>query len=164
MSGGFSEPRPYRPCVGIMLVNRDGRVLVARRADTPGDHWQMPQGGIDEGETPREAAIRELREEIGTDKAEIAAESRDWLDYDLPPELDGVAWGGRWRGQTQKWFLMRFLGEDADIRIDHHHAPEFTAWRWAKLEDVPRDIVGFKRPVYETVVREFAPLVRKLAA
>ena len=156
--------KPYRPCVGIMLVNRDGRVFVAKRSDIPGDHWQMPQGGIDEGETPRQAALRELVEEIGTDKAEIVAESSHWRDYDLPPELDGKAWGGRWRGQTQKWFLMRFLGGDGDIRLDGHHAPEFTEWRWADMPDVPRKIVDFKRPVYEAVVAEFAPLVRKLAA
>ena len=156
--------RPYRPCVGIMLVNRDGRVFVAKRADMPGDHWQMPQGGIDDGETPRAAALRELHEEVGTDKADIMAEIDAWLSYDLPPELDGKAWRGRWRGQTQKWYLMRFMGDDSDIRIDQHHTPEFTAWRWADIADLPRDIVAFKRPVYEAVVAEFAPLVRKLAA
>jgi putative (di)nucleoside polyphosphate hydrolase len=154
--------RPYRPCVGIMLVNRSGRVFVAKRADTPGDHWQMPQGGIDAGETPRAAALRELAEEIGTDNAEIIAESAGWLDYDVPPAIAGQAWGGRFRGQTQKWFLMRFLGEDRDIRIDGHHTPEFTEWRWAELADLPRMIVDFKRAVYEAVLREFAPLARKL--
>ena len=151
--------KPYRPCVGIMLVNRDGRVFVAKRSDTPGDHWQMPQGGIDDGETPRAAALRELVEEIGTDKAEIVAETRGWHDYDLPPEIHDKIWGGRWRGQTQKWFLMRFLGSDADIAIDRHHTPEFTDWRWADIAEVARTIVGFKRPVYQAVVAEFAPLI-----
>jgi putative (di)nucleoside polyphosphate hydrolase len=154
---------PYRPCVGIMLVNADGRVFVARRADTDGEDWQMPQGGIDKGEAPADAALRELAEEVGTDKAVIVAESADWLSYDLPRELIGVVWKGRWRGQTQKWFAMRFTGADTDIRLDAHEQ-EFDAWRWADLNEVPGLIVPFKRPVYEAVVREFEPAVRAIAS
>lgn len=151
---------PYRPCAGIMLVNRESKVFVARRIDTPGDAWQMPQGGIDEGEDPRQAALRELHEEIGTDKAEIVAETAGWLLYDLPDHLVGKVWKGRYRGQKQKWFLMRFTGRDEDINIATAH-PEFDAWQWAPLERVPDLIVPFKRRVYEQVVAEFAPLVKK---
>ncbi len=149
---------PYRPCVGILLLNRAGQVFVAERRDTPGA-WQMPQGGIDEGEDPAAAARRELREEIGTDKASILAEAREWLRYDLPPELIPTVWGGRYRGQSQKWFAMRFEGDDADIELDGHEEPEFDAWRWVDPEEVPALIVEFKRPVYERVLGEFAPLL-----
>jgi len=152
---------PYRPCAGVMLVNDAGEVFVARRIDTPGDAWQMPQGGIDTGEDPRAAALRELHEEIGTDKAEIVAETAGWLDYDLPDHLIGKVWKGKYRGQTQKWFLMRFTGTDADIDIETEH-PEFDAWKWAPLHDVPRLIVPFKRDIYEKVVAEFAPVVARL--
>ncbi|MGC2855014.1 RNA pyrophosphohydrolase [Novispirillum sp. DQ9] len=150
---------PYRPCAGIMLVNDAGQVFVARRIDTPGDHWQMPQGGIDKGEDPRAAARRELLEEIGTDRAEIIAETADWLLYDLPDHLVGKVWKGRYRGQTQKWFLMRFTGSDADIDINTGH-PEFDAWKWIDLDQVVEAIVPFKRDVYAKVVAEFAPLLR----
>jgi putative (di)nucleoside polyphosphate hydrolase len=158
----MSEALAYRPCVGLMLVDRLGRVFVARRIDMPSEAWQMPQGGIDAGESPREAALRELREEIGTPKAEIVAESPRWRAYDLPPELQGRLWGGRFRGQTQKWFLLRFLGEDDDIDIATEH-PEFLEWKWAPLAEVPRLIVPFKRSVYEDVVAEFRPLVERIA-
>src|SRR5579872_5697717 len=117
---------PYRPCVGIMLFNQDGKVFVGKRIDQTVEGWQMPQGGIDKGETPREAALRELHEEVGTDKAEILAETQDWLTYELPGDLHLQAWGGRYRGQQQKWFAMRFLGKDSDIRLDAHE-PEFDA-------------------------------------
>jgi putative (di)nucleoside polyphosphate hydrolase len=145
----------YRQCVGIMLMDRRGHVLVARRADmraTPA--WQMPQGGIDWGETPREAAIRELEEEIGTRKAEIVAETQGWMTYDFPPELVGRIWGGRFRGQRQKWFLMRFTGHDADIDLASKH-PEFDAFRWVDPDELPDLIVAFKRHIYIDVVREF---------
>ena len=127
---------PFRPCVGLMLIGDDDRVFVARRIDMPSEAWQMPQGGIDDGETPRQAAMRELREEIGTDKAEIVAESPQWRRYDLPDELLGKIWGGRYRGQTQKWFLLRFTGTDADIDIDTEE-PEFLAWQWVEMARVP---------------------------
>jgi putative (di)nucleoside polyphosphate hydrolase len=152
---------PYRPGVGIMLVNTDGLVFVARRIDMPSDAWQMPQGGIDEGEDPRAAALRELEEETGTAKAEIVAESRDWLSYDLPPDLRGKLWKGRYRGQRQKWFLMRFTGADSDIDIATRH-PEFSHWKWAPIDDLVGLIVPFKRGLYQAVVEEFRPLVETL--
>jgi putative (di)nucleoside polyphosphate hydrolase len=145
----------YRQCVGIMLLNMAGHVLVARRADLPATPaWQMPQGGIDWGETPREAAMRELDEEIGTRKAKIVAESRGWMTYDFPPELAGRLWNGRFCGQRQKWFLMRFTGCDADIDLASKH-PEFDAFRWVDPEQLPRLIVAFKRQLYIDVLTEF---------
>jgi putative (di)nucleoside polyphosphate hydrolase len=145
----------HRPSVGIVLFNRKGQVFVGRRIDIAEEAWQMPQGGIDPGETPREAALREVREELGTDKVEILAEARDLLRYDLPAQLVGTAWGGEWRGQSQRWFAMRFTGRDADIDIATAH-PEFADWRWAELRDLPALIVAFKRDVYLQVAREFA--------
>lgn len=153
---------PYRPCVGIMLLNKRGQAFVARRIDMPSEAWQMPQGGIDEGETPLQAALRELREEIGTDKAEVLAESQQWLNYDLPVELIGKLWGGCFRGQTQKWFAMRFTGSDSDINIATDE-PEFLDWKWAELERLPSLIVPFKRKLYEQLVAEFAPVARRIA-
>jgi len=148
---------PYRPGVGIMLLNRDDHVFVAQRLDMRSTAWQMPQGGIDEGEAPQAAVLRELEEEIGTGKAEIVAESRDWYSYDLPPELVGRLWRGRYRGQSQKWFALRFLGEDRDINLETAH-PEFSAWRWAAYEELPEIIVPFKRQLYLEVLAEFAEL------
>ncbi len=148
---------PYRPAVGIMLINREKRVFAAQRIDMPSDAWQMPQGGIDEGETPLEAARRELLEEVGTDKAEPVAEIREWLSYDLPVELVSVLWGGRFRGQTQKWFAFRFTGEDRDIDIETE-TPEFLAWRWVEMGALPELIVPFKRPLYRRIVEEFGHL------
>lgn len=147
----------YRPCVGIMLLNDAGKVFVARRIDTTVEAWQMPQGGIDPGEDPRGAALRELAEEIGTDKAEILAETEDWLRYDLPPELLGKVWKGRYRGQDQKWLVMRFLGCDADIDLDTKH-PEFEAWKWIEVAALPEVIVPFKRHIYSALVERFAGL------
>ncbi len=154
---------PYRPCVGIMLLNPRGQVLVARRIDFPSEAWQMPQGGIDDGEVPLQAALRELREEIGTDKAEVLAESRAWHEYDLPDELKGKIWGGRFRGQRQKWFAMRFTGSDSDINIATE-VPEFLDWKWAEIDRVPSLIVPFKRHLYEEIVAEFLPVARKIAS
>ena len=145
---------PYRPCVGIMLLNREGHVFVAKRIDMPSDAWQMPQGGIDRGEDPRQAALRELEEETGTAKAEIVGEIAGWLDYDLPPELQGKLWGGRFRGQRQKWFAMRFTGKDKDIDIATKH-PEFSAWKWTPIETLPDLAIWFKRPIYERLVAAF---------
>jgi len=154
---------PYRPNVGAVLFNRDGLVFIGRRA--PRGHtdqgvgaWQFPQGGLDKGEDPRVGVFRELAEEIGTDRAQIIAEVPGWLTYDLPPELVGAAWKGKWRGQTQKWFALRFLGEDADIRLDAETPPEFDAWAWVRLAETPALAVGFKRPIYERVAQEFSPL------
>ncbi len=150
---------PYRPCVGILLFNGDGKIFVAQRIDRDEEAWQMPQGGIDKGETPADAAFRELEEEIGTANAEIVAESEKWLDYDLPPELVGKVWKGRYRGQTQKWFAMRFTGSDADIRIDAVEHPEFDAWQWVSVDDLVDLIVPFKRNVYEQIVDEFRRII-----
>ena len=146
---------PYRPCVGVMLVNADGMIWVGRRIDTP-NGWQMPQGGIDDGETPDVAAMRELEEETGTAQAEIVAESGAWHRYDLPPHLLGKAWGGRYRGQEQRWFLVRFTGQDSDINIATDH-PEFDAWQWVAPGALCDLIVPFKRAVYQQVVAEFWP-------
>ncbi len=150
----------YRLGVGIMLLNPAGEVFVAKRIDTPGDAWQMPQGGIDADEAPRDAALRELEEEIGTANAVIIAESRDWYTYDLPPDLVGKVWGGRYRGQRQKWFAARFLGRDDEINLATVH-PEFSAWKWVRLDDLPALIVPFKRALYSAVVEEFRPIVMK---
>jgi putative (di)nucleoside polyphosphate hydrolase len=156
----FAE-RPYRPGVGIMLLNPRGEALVAQRIDTPAAAaWQMPQGGIDPGEAPLDAAWREMREEIGTDRAELLGESRDWLTYDLPLDLADRVWKGRYRGQRQKWFAFRFEGPDSDIDIATA-LPEFSAWRWAPLAELPLLIVSFKRPLYTALVTEFGPLARK---
>ncbi len=143
----------YRRGVGIMLLNRENQVFVGRRADIESDAWQMPQGGIDADEEPLDAAFRELREEIGTDKAQIVAESKSWLHYDLPPELR-KRWADRWRGQRQKWFVMRFQGSDADINIATEH-PEFSAWKWVPIERLADLIVSFKRQLYLDLLQEF---------
>ena len=146
----------YRPGVGIVLINDERKVWVGRRIDMPAEWpaWQMPQGGIDAAETPMQAALRELYEETGTDKAEIIAETRGWLHYDLPEPLRRTAWRGRYRGQKQKWFLMRFEGHDGDIDLTRHHA-EFDAWKWVAPDELPGLIVDFKRPVYVAVLDEF---------
>lgn len=146
---------PYRPCVGVMLRNAAGHVFVGQRRDQTIEAWQMPQGGIDEGEEPEQAALRELQEEIGVSPAlvRLTGRTRDWLTYDLPPELIGVAWRGRYRGQRMLWFSARFLGTDGDIDINTAE-PEFGAWRWLPKEDLPRLIVPFKQALYEAVVAQ----------
>lgn len=154
---GHPDPT-YRLGVGVMLLNADGLVFVARRNDMPGDHWQMPQGGIDENEAPRSAALRELKEEIGTDRAVILAEAQTWLTYDLPRDLSSAAWSGRYRGQRQKWFAARFIGADAEIDLDTEH-PEFTDWRWVEVTALPELIVPFKRQLYLDVIEEFRSLL-----
>jgi putative (di)nucleoside polyphosphate hydrolase len=147
----------YRPGVGLMLLSRQGTVWVGERGDAPGA-WQMPQGGIDANESPEAAALRELKEEVGTDKARIVAATREWLTYDLPPRLVKRAWGGKWRGQRQKWFALRFEGEDRDVDVSLHHPPEFVRWRWAGIDELIGLAIAFKRPLYERVVAEFRHL------
>jgi putative (di)nucleoside polyphosphate hydrolase len=155
---GAQNDLPYRLNVGAALFNQAGLVFIGRRADLPHAEsatWQMPQGGIDPGEEPRETVMRELEEEIGTARATILAEHPDWLTYDLPPHLAGSRFGGRYRGQRQKWFALRFTGTDSDIKLDRHAHPEFVEWRWAALADLPALVVPFKRPIYEVLVRDF---------
>ena len=142
-----------------MLLNRAGHVFVGKRIDQTLEGWQMPQGGIDEGESPREAVLRELEEEIGTRNAEILREHPDWLTYDLPPRLVGLSLRGRYRGQTQKWFAMRFLGHDSDIDLATPH-PEFSHWKWTPIEDLLGLIVPFKRDTYVKVIAAFRDLAR----
>ena len=152
-------PHPgYRPCVGLMLINASGRLFIGQRRGLVLDAWQMPQGGIDSDEMPRAAAWRELREEVGTDAAQLVAESRCWYAYDLPPELLPERWGGRYRGQSQKWFAFGFSGRDEDIDIAAHE-PEFVRWCWATADEVLRLAVAFKRPIYQAVLDEFGPLL-----
>jgi len=161
---GF-EDLPYRPCVGMMVLNRDGRVFIGRRSEGP-EHiddthvWQMPQGGIDRDEDAWPAALRELYEETSIRSVERLGAIDDWLTYDIPREIVGRAWGGKYRGQTQKWFALRFSGDDGEINIatpgGGAHDPEFIAWRWEPIANLPDLVVPFKRPVYERVVREFS--------
>lgn len=155
--------RPYRPCVGIMLLNRKGEVFVGQRIDQKMVAWQMPQGGIDPGETPRDAALRELAEETGTSNAEIIAELNGWLHYDLPEDIADKIWQGRFRGQKQKWFAMRFLGEDRDIDLTLHQ-PEFEQWRWLAMAALPEHIVPFKLEIYRQVVAGFRHLLSNSTA
>lgn len=156
---------PYRPCVGVALFNRAGLVFIGRRLRSAGpEHvegdyaWQMPQGGIDRGEEPYHAALRELFEETGVRRVSLLAEAPDWYSYDLPPAVAGKAWKGRYRGQTQRWFALRFEGDDTEIDIaaPGGHPAEFEAWRWERLERTPDLIIPFKRPVYDQVVTAFS--------
>ena len=149
---------PYRPCVGVTLINPAGLVFAGQRLDSAVPAWQMPQGGIDRGESPEAAALRELEEEIGVAPArvEVLDVTPDWLRYDLPPELMGKVWGGRFRGQEQRWFLMRFLGEDGEIVLETEH-PEFSSWRWIDAEALLAGIVPFKRDIYAQVLARFRP-------
>ena len=158
----------YRPCVGIMLISSAGLVWVGKRADMPGDAegegewWQMPQGGLDPGEDPRAGAMRELYEETSVRSATLIGETAGWLTYDLPPHLVGVAWGGKYRGQKQKWFAARFDGSESEIDISAPpgHSAEFIAWKWAPVTELVGLIVPFKREVYASVVAELGPLAR----
>ena len=158
---------PYRPCVGIMLLNKDGKVWIGRRAmdrvvqqDEPGS-WQMPQGGIDAGEDPLPAALRELEEETGISRVDVIGESDGWFSYDLPAHLLGKALKGKYCGQKQKWFAMRYLGSDDEIDLSEAEDDEFDAWRWEDAQVLPDLIIEFKRPVYEQVIEAFAHLTGK---
>jgi putative (di)nucleoside polyphosphate hydrolase len=158
--------KKYRPCVGIMLINPQGLVFVGRRRNknlrehvAPGHEWQMPQGGIDEGEDVYQAALRELAEETNVTSTQLLGEAGEWFAYDLPDDIAREAWKGRYCGQTQKWFALRFTGLDSEIDIEHPaggHKPEFDAWQWVPMADLPDLIIPFKRPVYERVTKEFA--------
>ena len=160
---------PYRPCVGTMVLNAQGRVFVGRRIEGP-EHvdlthvWQMPQGGIDEGEDPWPAALRELHEETNIRSVERLGEIPEWLDYDLPPEVAKQAWKGRYRGQTQKWYALRFTGKESEIDIHTPgggaHEPEFVEWRWEPMANVPDLVIPFKRAVYQRVVDAFRHMVK----
>lgn len=153
---------PYRPCVGVMLVNASGETFVGKRIDNrEGDWWQMPQGGVDPGEDLREAALRELWEETGVtaEHVTIIAQTKEELLYDLPPELVGKLWGGKYRGQRQHWFLGRFEGKDKDINLKAHKPPEFCEWKWIEAELLPDMIVPFKKRVYRAVLEEFRALI-----
>jgi putative (di)nucleoside polyphosphate hydrolase len=158
------ESLPYRRCVGIMVLSRAGHAFIGRRIEGP-EHidethaWQMPQGGIDAGEEPWPAALRELREETSISSVERLGEIADWLTYDIPREILGQAWKGKYRGQTQKWFAVRFTGQDKEIDVVHPdgaHTAEFSGWRWEPMQNVPQLVVPFKRQVYERVVKDFA--------
>lgn len=158
------ETLPYRPCVGLMVLNKAGLVWVGHRIPEPDSEfsgttqlWQMPQGGIDKGEAPLDAAWRELQEETGVTSAQLLAESKGWLSYDLPPELAATLWKGKYRGQEQKWYAFRFTGAESEIDIAGEH-PEFSAWKWVDFRQVPDLIVPFKRVLYDKVVAEFAHL------
>jgi putative (di)nucleoside polyphosphate hydrolase len=162
------EELPYRPCVGVAVFNRDGLVFIGRRVGGP-EHvdtehaWQLPQGGIDRGEDPWPAAKRELHEETNIRSIEKLGKIKEWLSYDIPREIVGEAWNGKYRGQKQKWFALRFTGDEREIDIAHPaggHEPEFTAWRWEKLAKIPDLVVPFKRKVYERVAQEFAQFAR----
>ncbi len=165
----MTKELPYRRSAGVALVNRGGAIFIGRRKKSReaglvvGHDWQMPQGGIDDGEAPYDAALRELFEETNVSSTSLIAEAPQWLSYDLPEDSRG-RWRARYRGQTQRWFLLRFEGEDSEINIERPaggaHAPEFDAWRWERLEALPDLVVPFKRRVYEDVVATFAPLVR----
>jgi putative (di)nucleoside polyphosphate hydrolase len=153
------EQRPYRPCVGIFLLNNDGLVFAGRRIDSRAEAWQMPQGGIDAGESPLQACMREMREEIGTNTAELVSQHDDWLYYDIPLPLADRLWQGRYKGQKQKWMALRFTGDDSDINIATEE-PEFCEWKWLSPHDLVDLAVPFKRDVYQNVLAAFAPYLK----
>jgi len=149
---------PYRPSVGMMIIDNNNRIFVGKRIDTKMLAWQMPQGGIDLGETPSVAALREMEEEIGCNTGYIIAESKCWYSYDLPMNLIPKLWDGNFKGQRQKWFLIRFTGVNEDININTTN-PEFESWRWTRLDEILSIIIPFKRKLYRAVIKEFAPII-----
>ncbi|MDN5247762.1 MAG: RNA pyrophosphohydrolase [Wolbachia endosymbiont of Tyrophagus putrescentiae] len=151
----------YRPCVGIMLFNKKGDIFTGKRFDS-NTYWQMPQGGIDDGEKLEQAALRELLEEVGTNKIEIIAKSKDWISYDLPEEMVPEHWNGQYSGQKQIWFLMKFLGDDQDININYSDHPEFKEWCWQSVNNIIANAIPFKKAVYEAVIDEFYPIIEIL--
>ena len=151
--------RPYRPCVGIMLINDNGHIFGGQRIDNRAEAWQMPQGGIDAGEDVETACFREMREEIGTDKADILSFHPKWLNYDIPLPLADRLWGGSYRGQSQKWVALRYTGQDSDINIATEE-PEFFSWQWMSPADLIQLAVPFKRPVYEDIMTQFAQYIK----
>ena len=154
------DERPYRPCVGICLINNEGLIFAGKRIDNRAEAWQMPQGGIDEGETAAIACFREMKEEIGTDQAEIVTEYPEWLNYDIPQPLADRLWDGTFRGQTQKWILLRYQGDDSDINIQTDE-PEFKAWQWMKPEMLVDLAVPFKKDVYRALIDNFTDHFQK---
>lgn len=149
----------YRPCVGIMLFNKQGHIFVGKRFNSS-SYWQMPQGGIDDDEELEQAALRELLEEIGTDKAEIVAKNKRWIYYNLPKEFIPTCWNGKYSGQKQRWFLMKFHGKDKDININYTDHPEFKEWRWQSVDSLVDSVISFKKEIYKTVIEEFSSIIK----
>lgn len=162
MSKGLSK-LSYRRGVGAVLFNKWGLAFVGRRIDTQENAWQFPQGGIDRGENPRQAILRELQEEIGTNEVHVLAETRNWYSYDIPSSLVPYVWGGKFKGQKQRWFALRLIDQENAIDIAASSKPEFDAWKWVPLEEAPGMVIAFKRPLYERLVEEFSPIARELA-
>ena len=154
----IKQKKEYRPCVGIMLFNRQGHIFTGKRFDSDA-YWQMPQGGVDDGEELAQAALRELLEEVGTDKVEIIAKSKDWINYDLPKEWIPAHWNGKYSGQKQIWFLMKFLGSDEDINVNYTDHPEFKEWCWQSIDDIVANAISFKKEVYKIVTKEFSSII-----
>ena len=151
--------KPYRKCVGIMILNNKKEILVGRRLDHPSGFWQMPQGGIDEKENPEEAVWREMMEEIGTNKAKLIKKSNQWIQYDIPSDtLKTLPWGQKYVGQTQKWFAFKFTGKDNDINVGTEN-PEFSEWKWTKMNSIIDNIVQFKKNVYSIILNEFKDII-----
>lgn len=157
---GRSNLLPYRLGVGMMIINSRGQIFVGKRVDTKLQAWQMPQGGIDVGETPSKAAMREMEEEIGSKAGHIIAESKNWYSYDIPKFMIPKLWDGNYKGQKQKWFLINFIGADDEINLATDH-PEFEEWRWVDIDELPNIIIPFKKKLYKAVIEEFEPLLKK---